>query len=89
MADDPSPKEMTVLAIVPSESVELAADAVTDPPTRIDPEERVSDATGGLLIVIASCLEKFRPALSQPFTSSVCEPLATVIVPSRVAEFTE
>ncbi len=89
VAEDPSPNEMTVPAIVPSESVEAADDAVTDPPTRIDPEDKVSAATGGLLIVTASCLEKFRPALSQPFTSSVCGPLATVTVASRLAEFTE
>lgn len=88
-ADEPSPNEMTVLVIVPSESVELAADAVIEPPTRIDPELRVSAATGGLLIVTESCLEKFFPELSQPFTSSVCRPLATVTVASRFAEFTE
>ena len=89
VADEPSPNEMTVLAMVPSESVDAAADAVTDPPTRIDPEDKVNAATGGLLIVTASCLEKFRPALSQPFTSSVCGPLATAMVASRFAEFTE
>ena len=71
VADDPSPNEMTVLAIVPSESVDAAAEAVTDPPTRIDPEDKVNTATGGLLMVIAICLEKLRPPLSQPFTSSV------------------
>ncbi len=54
--EDPSPKEMTVLAIVPSGSVELEADAVIDPPTRIDPELRVSAAIGGLLIVTETCL---------------------------------
>ena len=89
VTDDPSPKEMTVLAIVPSESVEAAADAVIDPPTRIDPEDTVNAATGGLLMVTATCLEKFRPALSQPLTSSVCGPLATVTVPLRFAELTE
>ena len=41
VADDPSPKEMTVLAMVPSGSVDAAADAVIDPPTRIDPEVKV------------------------------------------------
>ena len=89
VADEPSPKEMTVLAIVPSESVDAAADAVTDPPTRVDPEDKVNAATGGLLIVTESCLEKFLPELSQPFTSKVCGPLATAIVASRLAEFTE
>ena len=89
VADEPSPKEMTVLAIVPSESVDAAAEAVTDPPTRIDPEDKVNAATGGLLMVTARDLEKLLPALSQLFTSSVCGPLATVIVASRFAEFTE
>ena len=88
-ADDPSPKEMTVLAIVPSGSVDPAADAVTDPPTRIDPELKLNAATGGLLIVTLRALEKFCPALSHPFTNNVCEPPATVIVASRLAEFTE
>ena len=89
MADDPSPNEMTVLAMVPSESVEAVAEAVIDPPTRIDPEDKVRAAIGGLLMVTSSDLEKLRPALSQPFTSSVCGPLATVIVALRVAELTE
>jgi hypothetical protein len=89
VADDPSPKEIMVLAIVPSGSAEVAADAVMEPPTRIDPEGRVNAATGGLLMVIPSCLRKLLPVLSQPFTTSVCGPLATVIVPSRFAEFTE
>jgi hypothetical protein len=80
---------MTVLAIVPSESVDAAADAVIDPPRKIDPEDKVNAAIGGLLMVTATCLEKFRPELSQPFTKSVCCPLATEIVPSRFAEFTE
>ncbi len=56
VADEPSPKEMTVLAIVPSESVDAAAEAVTDPPTRIDPEDKAKAATGGLLTVTATCL---------------------------------
>jgi hypothetical protein len=54
--EEPKPKEMTVLVIVPSESIELDADAVMDPPARIDPELKVSAATGGLLIVTESCL---------------------------------
>ena len=89
VADDPSPKEMTVLAIVPSGSAEVAAEAVIDPPTSIDPEDRVNAAIGGLLMVTPSCLRKLLPALSQPFTTSVCGPLATVIVASRFVEFTE
>ena len=89
VVDDPSPKEMTVLEMVPSGSVEVAAEAVIDPPTRIDPEDKVNAAIGALLMVTASCLEKFRPALSQPFTSNACGPLATVIVVFRFAEFTE
>ncbi len=56
VADEPSPKEITVLAMEPSGSVEVAAEAVIDPPTRIDPELRVSAAIGGLLIVTSSCL---------------------------------
>ena len=80
LTDVPSPNEMTVFAIVPSESVEPVAEAVIEPPTRIDPEDKVSAATGGLLIVTARDLEKFRPAVSQPFTSSVCGPLAIVTV---------
>ena len=47
---------MTVLEIIPSESVGAAADAVMDPPTRIDPELKLNAATGGLLMVTASCL---------------------------------
>ena len=89
VADDPSPKEMIVLAIVPSASLDPEAEAVTDPPTRIDRELRVNAATGGLLTVTASCFEKFRPALSQPFTINVCGPLVSATVPSRIAEFTE
>jgi hypothetical protein len=88
-AELPSPKEMTVLAIVPSGSLDAAADAEMDPPTRIDPELKLNAATGGLLTVTLSDLEKFCPALSHPFTSSVCVPPATVIVVSRFAEFTE
>ena len=56
VADDPSPKEMTVLAIVPSESVDAAADAVIDPPRKIEPEDKVNAAIGGLLMVTESCL---------------------------------
>jgi hypothetical protein len=51
VADVPSPNEMTVLAIVPSGSLEAAAEAEIDPPTRIDPELKLSAATGGLLMV--------------------------------------
>src|SRR6476620_9173478 len=72
-AELPSPKEITVLAIVPSGSLDAAAEALMDPPSRIDPELKVIAATGGLLVatVMEIVLKKFRPALSQPFTSSV------------------
>ena len=51
-ADVPSPKAMTVPAIEPSGSREPAADAVIEPPTRIDPEEMLSAATGDWLVAV-------------------------------------
>ena len=43
----PSPKEITVLAIEPSGSLDPVADAAMEPPTRIEPEVTLNAATGG------------------------------------------
>src|SRR5262245_14877532 len=84
----PSPKAITALVIEPSGSVEPEEVAVMEPPTRIDREERPSIAMGRWLVAVTlSDLEKLRPELSQPFTTSKCAPSVNVSVVSRLADF--